>query len=196
MPHEKFDITKLERLDDRARFGYLPPQLMWEALGSPSPKTIVDIGAGTGLFACAFADFAPEATVYATDTQPAAVRWMLGHRPPSLCNRLQPLLSRETAVPLPTGEADLVVMINLHHELVDPKASYREALRLARIGGQLLVVDWAPGEAPMGPPQRVRASAEQIVDVAVSVGFVDVESHPGLEHHSMITARKPTVCAL
>jgi len=196
MPHEKFSIAHLDRLNDPARLEYLPPELMWEALGNPSPATIVDIGAGTGLFACRFAELAPAATVYAADIEPAAVRWMHEHRPESLCARLQPLLAAESAIPLPTGEADLVVMINLHHELIDPIASYREAIRLTRIGGQLLVADWAPNDIEMGPPQTVRASAEQIADVAGTVGFDRITVHPPLRYHSLVTAYKPEVCSL
>lgn len=196
MPHEKFNVAKLDRLNDPSRFESLPPEVMWGALGNPSPRTIVDLGAGTGLFACRFAELAPESTVYAVDIEPAAVRWMLEHRHPSLCSRLLPLLGKENAVPLATGEADLVVMINLHHELVDPRESYREALRITRIGGQLLVADWAPDGEETGPPQHVRATAEQIADVSRTVGFDEVTIHPALPRHSLITARKPAVCGL
>jgi SAM-dependent methyltransferase len=196
MAHEKFNIAHLERLNDPGRVEDMPPAAMWEALGNPSPRTIVDIGAGTGLFACEFAKLAPEATVYAVDIEPAAVRWMIEHRPESLCSRLQPLLGKESAVPLATGESDLTVMLNLHHELVDPIESYREALRLTRIGGQLLVVDWAPNDDSKGPPQHIRASAEQIGEVARTVGFDDIAIHPQLLRHSLVTARKPAICSL
>lgn len=196
MPHHKFDISRLERLNDSGRFESLPPDVMWQALGNPSPKTIVDVGAGTGLFACQFADRAPEAQVYAVDTEPTMVRWMLEHRPLHLCDRLHPLIGRESAIPLGSGEADLAVMINLHHELVDPRSTYREVLRILRIGGQLLVVDWTPGDEPDGPPQSIRASAESIEGMLSSAGFEPVTIHPDLPRHSLITASKPAVCAL
>lgn len=195
MPHEKFDVSKLERLNDPARFEYLDPDAMWAALGSPRPSNIVEIGAGTGVFACRFAELAPEAEVYAVDVEPAMVRWMLENCALSACGRLHPMLSRETVVPLPTGESDLVVMINLHHELADPPATYAEALRLLRIGGQLLVADWAPG-AQGGPPSHVRVDAEQIARVASRVGFESVETHDTLPYHSLVTARKPAVCGV
>ena len=196
MPHEKFDIAKLEQLNDPSRFEYLPPELMWSALGNPQPRTIVDIGAGTGLFACGFAGLAPDSIVYAVDIEPAAVRWMHENKPAAGCPQLRPLLGSEHAVPLATGEADLVVMLNLHHELVDPVASYREALRLTQIDGQLLVADWMPSDETDGPPQHVRVSAEQIAEVVKSVGFEDVVIHAGLARHSLVTARKPIVCGL
>lgn len=195
MPHEKFHIEHLDRLNDPARLEQTPPSVMWAALGNPSPRTIVDIGAGTGLFACSFAELAPDALIYAVDIEPEAVRWMLEHRAPSMCDRLRPLLGKETAVPLATGEADLTTMINVHHELADPVASYREALRLTQIDGQLLVVDWSP-EAESGPPLHVRAPAQRIAEAIAAVGFEHVEIHEGFEYHSLITARKPAVCGL
>ncbi len=139
MAYQKFDIAKLERLNDTGRFDDLIPEVMWAAADTPDARTIVEIGAGTGLFACRFAEMAPEAEVYAVDIEPVMVRWMFQHRPAALSGRLHPLLAEETKVPLPTGDADLVVMINVHHELADPRSSYCEALRLLRIGGTLLL---------------------------------------------------------
>jgi SAM-dependent methyltransferase len=196
LAHHKFDISKLERLNDPGRFESLPPEVMWRALGDPDPKVIVDVGAGTGLFACRFADLAPEAQIYAVDTEPTMVRWMLTHRPLHLCDRLHPRVGRESAIPLGSGEADLAVMINLHHELVDPLSTYRDVLRVLRIGGQLLVVDWAPDDEQGGPPQSVRASAESIAGMLSSVGFEQIASHPDLPRHSLLTAYKPAVCGL
>ena len=194
MPHHKFDIAKLERLNDVARFDDLDPEVMWAAAATPDARTIVEIGAGTGLFACRFADMAPEAEVYAVDVEPVMVRWMFQHRPAALSGRLQPVLSEETKIPLPTGDADLVLMINVHHELADPRSSYCEALRLLRIGGTILVADWRPGDTGSGPPQSCRSSAEQIASILSAVGFCDFESHDGLPRHTLLTARKAAVC--
>jgi SAM-dependent methyltransferase len=196
MPHEKFDMANLEYLNDEARLESLSPTLMWEALGNPDPQLIVDVGAGTGLFACQFAELAPRADIYAVDIEPRAVRWMLQNRPAAACARLHPVLGAESAVPVATGEADLVVMINLHHELICPVDNYREAARVLRIGGQLLVVDWVPDADPAGPPQHIRSTAEQIAEVVSAVGFEEIALHAGLPRHSMITARKPAVCSL
>ena len=196
MPYEKFDVTKLERLNDPARFEYLDPKVIWAAAAVDNPTTIVEIGAGTGLFACKFAEYAPDADIYAVDVEPAMVRWMSEHRPESLCGRLHPTLSSETSIPLPTGEADLLVMINVHHEFADSTSSYREALRLLRIGGTAVIADWAPGNTEGGPPQHVRVSAEQIAGLLGKVGFEGAKSHEGLPRHSLVTARKPTICSL
>jgi SAM-dependent methyltransferase len=194
VPHEKFDIAKLERLNDVGRFEYLDPQLMWDAAATPDARTIVEIGAGTGLFACRFAELAPDAEVFAVDVEPVMVRWMFQHRSAALSGRLHPILAEETKIPLPTGDADLVLMINVHHELADSRSSYGEALRLLKIGGTLLVADWRLGDTGSGPSQAARASAEQISQILSSVGFCQVTTHEGLPRHSLLTATKAAVC--
>ena len=191
MAHQKFDVSKIERLEDVARFESLDPDVMWAALGSPSPRVVVDIGAGTGLFARRFAAMAPGATVFAADTAPVMLRWIDEHPDPVVGDRIKPLLAEESMIPLPDDRADLAIMINLHHELIDPAASYREALRLLRPGGQLLVVDWAPGNTEGGPPQHIRARAEGIAAMLRDAGFASVTSHPGLTHDSLLTAIRP-----
>ena len=122
------------------------------------------------------------------------IRWMFQNRPAALTARLHPLLCEETRIPLLTGDADLALMINVHHELADPKASYSETLRLLRIGGTLLIADWKPGDTGRGPSQAVRASAEQISAILSAVGFIDIQAHAGLPRHTLLTARKAAVC--
>lgn len=191
MPHEKFDTAKLERLNDPGRFDSLDPVRMWDAIGMPAPREIVEIGAGTGLFASRFAALAPDAVVYAADVEPVMVGWMRANRPEVAAGRVVPVLSTETRVPLDDGIADVAVMINLHHELADPSVTYAEAYRLLRGGGTLLVVDWAPGETEHGPSQAIRASAEILAATIEAAGFTAVTVHRRLKWHSMLTGLKP-----
>lgn len=190
MPHEKFNIHRLERLNDPGRFDSLDPARMWEAIGVPAPRVIVEIGAGTGLFAGRFAQYAPDAVVYAADIEPVMVEWMRVNRPEVAEGRVVPVLSTETGVPLDDGIADVAVMIALHHELADPAGTYAEAYRLLRPGGTLLVADWAPGESEHGPSQAVRVSADGIAEVMRGAGFANVTVHPPLAFHSLLTGVK------
>jgi len=192
MAHQKFDMSKIARLDDEGRFETMKPDVMWAALGSPEPRVIVEIGAGTGLFSARFATLAPQATIYAADTEVTMLDWMREHREGVAAGCVVPVLSDEDAVPLETASADLVMMLNLHHELADPAAIYAEAGRLLRSGGQVLVVDWADFETPKGPPLAIRASAEQLAAFLEHAGFIQVVNHAGaLPWHSLLTAVRP-----
>lgn len=190
MAHLKFDIAKLERLNDPGRFETLNPKVMWIALGEPLPEIVVDIGAGTGLFSAWFARAFPEATIYAVDLEDVMVDWMRENRPEVTEGRIVPVKADETKIPLPDDFAGLVTMINLHHELADPDATYAEALRLTKPGGQVLVVDWKPGDTPKGPPQEVRVSAETLAESLERAGYVRVRSHEGLPWANLVTGER------
>jgi ubiquinone/menaquinone biosynthesis C-methylase UbiE len=189
MSHHKFDVRKLEKLNDEKRFEQLIPEVMWDALGDPNPSTIVEIGAGTGLFASRFADMALDVAVYAVDIEPAMVAWMEQNRLRE-DGKFHPVLADETHVPLPDAVADIVMTINLHHELEFPATTYAEAFRLLKPGGQILVVDWAPTETLGGPPQEIRATEDQLREMLESVGFEASVAHFGLPWHSLVTALK------
>ncbi len=193
MAHLKFDMARLERLNDPGRFDSLPPEIFFSVLGGlDDARTIVEIGAGTGLFAAAFARRAPEAIVYAADTAVEMLDWMRVNRHEVAQGRISPVKAEETSVPLGDGIADVVYMINIHHELADPPASYAEALRLLKPGGRLLVVDWALRDTPKGPPQEVRVSGEDLAALLRDAGFVGVAiDETTLVWHLIATATRP-----
>ncbi len=186
----KFDPAKMERLNDPKRLEMLRPDLLWEALTSPSPRVAVDIGAGTGLVTAAFARLAPDARFYAVDVSEQMLDFMRSHLPSDVAGRITPVLSAEVDVPLPAGTADLVTMIGVYHELDDPEASVREARRLLGEGGRLLVVDWKKGAAAagFGPSDESRVTAEEIAAQLSAAGFHDIEEHSTLEPFSVVTA--------
>ena len=190
MAHMKFDIAKLEKLNDPGRFETLPPPVFWRALGAPSGAcSLVELGAGTGLFAVAFAALAPNAVIFAVDTAPEMLAWMRANRPEVAARRVVPVLATETRVPLEDGIADAVYMINLHHELAEPEATYAEAYRLLEPGGRLLVVDWADRDTPKGPPREMRVSADGLSRVLEGAGFAEVNiDETALPWHVMATA--------
>lgn len=192
MAHEKFDVSRLARLDDPARFDSVSPEVVWEAVGVAAPSVVVEIGAGTGLYAQRLSEMAPEATVYAVDIEQPMLDWMGERRSAVGEGRLVPVLSEEVAVPLPSGAADVVAMLNLHHELAQPDQTYHEAARLLRNGGRIVVVDWAARDMPMGPPLRVRVSEQELVLTLANAGFEDIVVHEGVfAHHSMVTGTRP-----
>ena len=186
----KFNPASIDKLNDPARLERESPDLIWSELGLKDPRTLVDIGAGTGFFAFPFARKLTGGTVYACDLQKEMLDWMAGHLPADVKHSIALVQMEEVAVPLDSEIADLVYMINLHHELEDPVASLREARRLLKEGATLMVIDWKKAETPAGPPLHIRVDKDEIVQDMRDAGFGGIADHPVLPYHNFITARK------
>jgi len=187
----KFDPTKLEHLNDPERLEILEPRLLWEAMGSLTTGNIVEVGAGTGLVAAELLALAPDVTIVAVDVEPMMFEWMMERRPEVAEGRMVPLLAEEVHIPLSDASCDAVYTVSLHHELHEPLASCKEALRILKPGAPMLVVDWDARHMPKGPPLEIRVSAEEIAATLAAAGFEDVQLHEGLPYHTITSAVRP-----
>jgi ubiquinone/menaquinone biosynthesis C-methylase UbiE len=190
MESKKFDPRKLAKLNDPKRLEYLNPDLIWDTMNPEHPRTVVDIGAGTGFFAFLFSGKMNGGRMYACDVSDIMVEWMKDNLPLKQKDSVIPLKMEESSVPLPDGAADLVYMINLHHELDEPEKITREAYRLLGKGGRLAVIDWKKTDTPEGPPLSIRVTVETIEDHMRSAGFLQIKDHSILAFHSFVTGTK------
>ncbi len=190
MEEKKFDPAKLHKLNDPKRLEYLNPGLIWETLSLSDPHVLVDIGAGTGFFAAPFARLMAGGRVYACDISDIMIAWMKDNVLPGTGDAVVPVKMEESRVPLPDGIADLVYMINLHHELEEPEKVIAEAYRMLKKGGILAIIDWKKEETPEGPPLSIRVAEKEIDEQMSKGGFSDITAHGVLEFHNFITGRK------
>lgn len=183
----KFDPKKLAKLNDPERFKILNPEIIWDALNLQNPKTLIDIGAGTGFFANAFLERLGNGKIYACDASEVMIEWMQNN----INNiNLVPLKCSEGAVDLPDGIADLVYMINVHHELLEPQKMIEESYRLLKQECKIAIIDWKDEKTEQGPPLDIRVSGNTIIKQLDKAGFKNIISHKLLPLHSFITGQK------
>ena len=117
----------------------------------PSPgMTLVDIGAGTGVFATAFCDWFG-LSVLAVEPS-AAMRAQIPARPARpACPGIQVLEGQASALPLPGQSADGAWMSLMIHHIPDLEAAAREIRRVLRPGAPVLIRQGYPGR---GDPAR------------------------------------------
>jgi len=190
MAAHKFNPERLAKLNDPARFTDLKPDVIWEAFGVHEPERVVELGAGTGMFAVEFADNVGHGIIYAVDNEPLMLEWMHEHLPAGLEGVIIPTDADVTDVPLPTGSVDLVYSINLHHEVEDTAALLREAKRLLRPGGTLGIVDWRLEESRPGPPLASRVGGAAIAQQAEDAGFARVRMLDVLPRHDIVVGQR------
>ncbi len=187
MDERKFDTKKLDKLNSPERLKMINPDLVLKTIGLANPKVLVDIGAGTGIFAREFAKKIPDATVYACDSSEIMIDWMKENLEDK---NIIPLLSGESSIDLEYGIADLVYMITVHHELLEPETLLLQAYKLLNSGGKIAIIDWRREEMQDGPSLEKRISEETIINQLQKVGFNKVIQHNILPLHSFIIGQK------
>ncbi len=189
MSEKKFDPRKLEKLNDPARLIDIPPDFIRRKLHIRKPDRLVEIGAGTGFFSIAFLELFHPSILYACDLSDVMIDWMTENVVPKYSN-IVPVKTEENAIPLEDEIADLVFMINLHHELEDPSKTLQEAHRLLRPGGEMFIVDWKKKAMAEGPPERIRCVPENVKDQLTTSGFTNVSIFKELSKHFLVVGEK------
>ena len=189
MTEKKFNPKKLKKLNDPARLTDIPPALIQQRLNLKNPKVMVDIGAGTAFFSRAFLSQFSCSTIYACDLSEVMLDWIREHVTPDHPGII-PVKSGESTLPIEDGTADLVFMIALHHELENPLQMLKEALRLLKPGGKILIIDWLKKEMDQGPALKIRCTPQEVTEQLVQTGFSDTRIHDDLPKHFMVTGQK------
>jgi len=191
MVSRKFDPKHIDRLFDPDRVKIQDPNLIWDKMELSDPQVLIDIGAGTGFFALPFSEKMKGGKVYACDISDKMLSWMESNFPEKYKGVVIPTKTEESHVPLPDGNADLVYMVNLHHELEDPEAMMSEAHRLLKANGVLMIIDWND-KAPFGPPMEIRVTETAIHGHMEAAGFSQIRAFDDLPYsHFLVGKRRP-----
>jgi SAM-dependent methyltransferase len=181
----RFDPARAAILDDTARFAYVSPDALLAELVLPPSATLVDFGAGTGLYAIALAQRRPDLRVVALDEQPE----MLDHLRTAIerAGVTNVEAADPSALDALRGCAGGVLALNVLHELGD--AALEELRALLSSDETALFVDWnAAVERPVGPPRDHVYSPGDAVQRLEAAGFT-VEIRAPLAYHFVLAAR-------
>ena len=186
MNDKKFDPKNLNKLNNADRLKDLPPHLIWDHTGLDSAETILDIGAGTGLFSIQFSSYAKR--IYACDISEQMIDWIEENVCPQYSN-IVAIKMDESAVPLDGNIADVALMFNVYHELDEPLTMLAECRRLLKDGGRICIADWKKGSMAEGPPMHHRYMSSEVEEQIQGAGFTGVKISEELDKHFLINAK-------
>ncbi|HEY5387302.1 MAG TPA: class I SAM-dependent methyltransferase [Thermoleophilia bacterium] len=190
---DAFDPQHAPRLEDPARLEALPRAAVVSLLGLDGAETVVDYGAGTGVYTIAVAEAVPRGRLIAVEALPRLAEMLRGKITPELAQRLEIVETDANAVPVADAVADRVLMVDVLHHLYDQPGALTEVVRLLRPGGLFVVVDWGDRERPAGPPLDHVLGLAAVRDIIREMGLEELEAHePGTElpYHLVMVAAK------
>jgi len=85
--------------------------------------------------------------------------------------------------------ADFVLVANILHQS-DPATILKEAKRILKPEGKVVVVEWSTAASPLGPPQEHRLARNDALEVAKEAGlWLAREFTPSPYHYGLLLAK-------
>lgn len=168
-----------------------PHKLLTEA-GITEGMRVGDFGCGRrGYFSLQAARLvAPRGLVYAVDILKSALEGVESNARLLGINNIKTVwsdLEKYGATKIPAESLDFAMLNNVLFQTQEDKVVVKEAVRLLKPGGKLLICDWKKTGAPFGPPVNDRVTPEQVKQYAESVGLkLEKEFEAGPYHFALV----------
>jgi len=113
------------------------------ALGISAGQVVADVGAGSGFYTVRLAErVGPTGRVFATDIQPEMLSLLRTRVSRARLDNVELVLSVDADPRLPEGLFDLVLMVDVYHELARPQEVLRKLRASLKPDGRLVLVEF------------------------------------------------------
>ncbi|MBU0476671.1 class I SAM-dependent methyltransferase [Patescibacteria group bacterium] len=165
---------------------FLNPEQVLEKLRLRDNMTAVDFGSGSGSWALPLAKKLKEGKIYAVDILEDPLSALRGKAALEKVTNIETIqVDLEKGLELPGECCDLVLINNLLFQAKNKKAILKEARRLLKKRGKVLMVGWLPKVA-LGPVNG-RVSAERVKSLTKDLGLeLKKEFEAGSYHWGLI----------
>ncbi|MCA9364675.1 MAG: class I SAM-dependent methyltransferase [Candidatus Moranbacteria bacterium] len=167
---------------------FLDPDSLLSHVGVLDGAVVADFGCGAGYFTVSAASLVGvDGVVYAVDVLDSALESVEGRaRSFGLKNisYVRANLEIPGSTQISESSVDLVIVKNMLFQNDRRKSIVREAVRVLKRGGRLLVVEWRPrSQSVVGPEDQKRLSIDSVRTLFDEKLFVSVELIPAGDYH-------------
>ena len=173
-PRDAAEYAKV--LESPDRDAWQKPHEVITALALRADEVIADLGAGSGYFKRRFAHHAK--LVYAVDIDPKLLAMVdkMGAK------NVKTLLASHDDSKLPPASVDTIFICDVLHHIEHRPAYYAKLARALKPGGRVVIVDFYKRKLPVGPPESMKLSEDQVAAEFTAAGFRRTQSFDFLPH--------------
>jgi ubiquinone/menaquinone biosynthesis C-methylase UbiE len=155
---------------------------------------VADLGAGTGYFTRRLARaVASSGVVYAVDIQPEMLSLLKDNMAKAGVRNVVPVLGEVDDPKLPRASLDWVLLVDVYHELQQPKATLAKVREALKPGGRVALVEYRlEGLTALHVREEHRMSTKQVLSEWEPAGFRLVKLYEFLPvQHFFVFERTP-----
>lgn len=170
---------------------FLDPEEILDKLKLQEDMIAADFGCGSGGWAIPLAGKLPHGIVYAIDAQEDPLGALMKKANLHGLDNIKKIHGdvERGITPIESKSCDLVLMTNLLFQIDDKKFVFKEAARILKDTGRILLVEWTL-ESAFGPLQERRVSQGKAKDFAKEQNFVaDQEIEAGSYHYGILFSK-------
>jgi ubiquinone/menaquinone biosynthesis C-methylase UbiE len=134
------------------------PEKVLDALQIAPGSTVADVGAGTGYFSLRLAKrVGPQGRVLATDIQPQMLALLRANMEKAGVQNVELILATPTDAKLPSGQLDLVLLVDVYHELEYPEETLAQLRQALKPQGRLMLIEYRGEDSavPIKPDHKM-----------------------------------------
>ena len=167
------------------------PDRVLEALAIQPGDTVVDLGAGNGYFSIRMARLVGDkGRVLAVDIQPEMLKLLSERAREAGVTNIENVLATETDPRLQPESADLVLMVDVYHELATPEQVLAKVRRSLKPYGRLALVEYRGEDPTVAIKPLHRMLLPQVSAELLAQGFEVLKVHEFLPTQRIVVAGK------